>query len=111
MDKETLNYFSSRLAKEPFEDVIAAIEKIQDQPREPGETALPEIGALLALVKAMGVARINRINSAGKNTFVGFTCPSCKLSTSGYVTDDDYRTRYCPRCGQEMGQRHRERVA
>ena len=40
MDEKTLQIYSSRLATERFDDVISAIECIQEMPREAGETAL-----------------------------------------------------------------------
>lgn len=59
-----LNLYSKRLEKERFDDVIAALETIQDLPRGEGELAFPEIGAILAMVNVCAVSRQNRARRA-----------------------------------------------
>jgi hypothetical protein len=60
VDASTLELFSRRLAKERFEDVVAAIEKIGEMPREEGQAAFPELGLILSMTSVMALARHNR---------------------------------------------------
>jgi hypothetical protein len=46
--------------KENHEDVIAAIEKLGELPREEGQPSFPDIGTILAVAGVMRVARHNR---------------------------------------------------
>jgi hypothetical protein len=121
MDQQTLSLYSSKLATECFEDVISAIGKIEVMPREAGETALPEIGTILAMVKVAGVARENRVRNAGRTVLSRWRCPECGVTMAGYITPDDYERRSChgiPKrkhntgeiCGAAMEQVHREHV-
>lgn len=95
MDEKTLQLYASRLATERFDDVIAAIETIQEMPREAGETALPEIGAILAMVKVRGISRVNREATADRTVLARWQCPECGVYASGYIRPDDADTRYC----------------
>ena len=49
----TLTAFSEGLLKEPFEDVIATIQKIAESPRRDRETACPDFGTLLVAVRSI----------------------------------------------------------
>jgi hypothetical protein len=60
VDALTLGLYSRRLARERHEDVIAAIEKIADMPRDEGQPAFPEIGLILNMTGMMATARHNR---------------------------------------------------
>ena len=51
LDKMTLSLYSKRLAQENVEDVLAGIETIQDLPREEGDLAFPEVGAILSTAR------------------------------------------------------------
>ena len=95
MDEKTLNIYSSRLVKERYDDVISAIDCIQEMPREAGETALPEIGAILAMIKVRATSRINREANADCTALARWKCPECGVFASGYIRPDDADTRYC----------------
>lgn len=94
IDVSTLKLYSARLEQEPVDDVIDAIEKLQDTPRGEGELALPEIGVLLAMTRAAGVARANR-RSAHLKDLARWRCPSCNATRCGYIDTSDFATRYC----------------
>jgi hypothetical protein len=49
----TLTAFSEGLSKEPFEDVIATIQKIAESPRRDRETACPDFGTLLVVIRSI----------------------------------------------------------
>ena len=49
----TLTAFSEGLSKEPFEDVIATIQKIAESPRRERETACPDFGTLLVAIRSI----------------------------------------------------------
>ena len=49
----TLETFAAGLSKEPFEDVIATIQKIAESPRHCKETACPDYGTLLVAIRSL----------------------------------------------------------
>lgn len=111
LDASTLKLYSARLASERFDDVIAALEHLQEQPRQEGETALPEIGAILALVGVMAVRRVNREGAAKDLEFIAWKCSSCKIVTTGFyprLAKKASETRYCQRASQKAGARSGE---
>lgn len=91
---------------------MAALQKIQEQPRETGEASIPEIGVILAVVDAMKVARINRESSAGRHFLARWKCPECSATQADFITEDDHRPRYCRTygCHKPMEQTFRERA-
>lgn len=108
IDTSTLKLYSARLANERFEDVIAALEHIQEQPRAEGETALPEIGTILALVGVMAVRRVNREGAAKDLEFIAWRCSSCKIVTTGFyprLAKKALEVRHCQRASQKTGAR------
>jgi hypothetical protein len=52
-DQTTLETFAAGLSKEPFEDVIATIQKIAESPRRERETACPDYGTLLVSIRSI----------------------------------------------------------
>ena len=110
-DKTTFSLYSKRLMQENVEDVVTALQQIQELPREDFESAIPAMPDIIALVKAAGVARVNRETASQRTTLVGHKCRQCRLTSSGYVADNDRATRYCRRCGEPMHEVYRERVA
>jgi hypothetical protein len=64
LDKETLSLYSGRLLRESFDDVVVALEKIAEMPREQYETALPDMGTVLDMVRIAGQSRANRAEAA-----------------------------------------------
>jgi hypothetical protein len=126
LDKETLSLYSARLAREPFDDVITALEQISEMPREQYETALPDMGTILELVKGCGIARQHRETAAKDQEYIGWKCRICK----GVVADfypvarrAHLEVRYCQRqsqkpeakqgeiCGGNLDVVHREATA
>ena len=90
-----ITLYSERLAAESFEDVIAALTKIQETPREEGELALPEIGAMLKAVAVMKSIRVARERAALNLQFVAWKCPACSVTCSGFLSPGSHELRYC----------------
>lgn len=111
LDASTLKLYSARLARERFEDVIAALEKLQEMPRAEGETALPDIATILAMVTVMGIQRGNRERKNARPFLVGRRCSACCYSHSAFVAEDDMRGKKCPHCGTAMTEFARVRAS
>ena len=109
-DKLTLELFSRRLAQENLEDVITALQQIQELPREEFESAIPCIADIVAVVKAAGIARISRETNGKRSVLVGYECPKCKYRTADFLEPDHYPKRYCRRCPTAMNEIHRENL-
>jgi len=77
--------------------VIAALEKLSQMKRADYEPALPEIGAVLALVESERVSRENRSQAKTSERLVRWQCPSCKLTTCGFPSSNDALDRRCYR--------------
>lgn len=101
MDSSTLSVYAKRLSKEHFEDVITALEKIAEMPRHEGELAFPEVGAVLAMVEVVRIARHNREMVAHNQRLVVWKCPACKCQQTGFLEKgvDAFRT-----CQRPVGQ-------
>ena len=95
IDASTLSLYSKRLFKEPIEDVIAALEKIQEMPRKEGELGLPEIGIILAAVASQGFTRRARDANASMTQLVRWKCPECGVFSSGFISPADHDLRRC----------------
>lgn len=96
LDKPTLLLYSQRLAKEPTEDVVSALEALGDLPRAEGEMSLPEIGAILKLVEVERLARINRTKVAAERKMVCWGCPACGGRMTGFLAPGESTDRACP---------------
>jgi hypothetical protein len=99
-ESDQLVMYSNRLASKipeigEVEDVIAAIEKVADMPRESGELAFPEIGTLIALSTVMKVQRRNREAAASERHLVRFHCRTCGVQTAGFLLRGDEEVRVC----------------
>jgi DNA-directed RNA polymerase subunit RPC12/RpoP len=119
-----LTLYSKRLVKERLEDVVSALEMIQDLPREEGELAFPEVGTILSTVGVCALSRRNRARMAHQTVLVHYRCPDCGVYRSGWIPPDDHAPRRCngiPRdrrtdnnpdgvrvCGALMDEVHRE---
>lgn len=53
--KETLRLYSQRLADEDLARVEKALIKIAETPRKEGESAFPDLGTILAAIKAQPI--------------------------------------------------------
>ena len=95
LDATTRDLYAKRLAQEQAIDVIPAIEKIQELPREEGQTALPELGVILAMARTMEVARHNREESVRDMLVSRWECPKCGTVQSGHVSPFDNTPRIC----------------
>lgn len=109
LDASTISLYSSRLAQEPFEDVIAALEKIAEMPRKDYEPALPEIGTVLGMVDVMRTSRENREKASRDNLLAQWRCPNCRYTQAGFISLDDCKPRYCRRCTKPMLQTERQK--
>ena len=115
----TLSLYSKRLAQENVEDVLAGIETIQDLPREEGDLAFPEVGAILSTARVCRVARINREAAAKVTVLVRWRCPECGITLCDWISPSDDAPRVCKGipskgpsdvvCGAIMDEVHRER--
>lgn len=125
-----ISSYATRLAQEDFRDVINAIEKFQELPREKGDPAFPEIGLLLEMARVAGIARRNAVkygqtseSGEPRTILARWQCPDCAVTCSGYITADDRQPRRCqgipksgsiefrpdgkPICGAVLVQTHR----
>ena len=95
----TLETFAAGLSKEPFDDVIATLQKIAESPRRDRETACPDFGTLLVAIRSIRhpqrhlrgiVAKLARI--------FGVTVDEELLSlyeeVAGHRTDEDMDQAY-----------------
>ena len=85
LDRSTLTAYSKRLNREPEQDVLLALEKLAELPRKEYESAIPDLGSLLDLVKVCTVSRINRSNAERAKRLVRWKCPECGVSCAGWV--------------------------
>jgi hypothetical protein len=97
MDVDSLSLYANRLVKEPFEDLETALEKLSEMPRQNYESAIPEIGGLLALVKAMTVARHNRM-AENLPVWQEQVCPKCGERVGGTVPRGEQGRTWCVPC-------------
>ena len=75
VDSPTLKLYSKKLANERLDDLLAAIE-LSDMPREPGEVAFFEVGAIRQMAHVMAAARLNR-ERAEREYLQQQQCPKC----------------------------------
>jgi hypothetical protein len=87
------------------DDVMRALEQLQEMPRREGESALPEIGAILALIGAAAVARRNREACAVDQEYIVWRCAACKGTVAGFYPKGGEPTvaRHCQRQLQGIG--------
>lgn len=83
--KEAKLLYTNRLCKEPVQDVVVALEKLGEAERGEYEAAIPEIGALLSLVKTVTIARLNRLEAEKKKRLIRWQCPECKVGSTAWV--------------------------
>lgn len=94
-DQTTLTLYSNRLARETEEDVLLALEKLAEMPRHEYESALPDIGGVLALVDVCRIARQNRAEIEKNKKLFYFRCPDCGFEESGYFAPAAVIERRC----------------
>jgi hypothetical protein len=98
LDKETLSLYSGRLLRESFDDVVVALEKIAEMPREQYETALPDMGTVLDMVRIAGQSRANRAEAAKDVELIGWQCKTCRRTMSGFHPREENaaaEVKYC----------------
>jgi len=95
LTRDSLQLFSSRLAKEHTPDVLAVLGKLGETARAEYESAIPEMGALLRLIEAESIARQNRSAAAKSERLVRWQCPTCKATLSGFPRSTDDLFRKC----------------
>jgi hypothetical protein len=84
-----LQAYADRLAKEDIDDVMLALEKLSEQPKGEYETALPDLGNLLAVVDSNRRIRIaHAADESGKKLFY-FDCAYCGVNYSGHFAPTD----------------------
>lgn len=94
LDKEILSLFSKRLLQENYDDVISALAKLQEMPREQGEPALPDIGTILTSVRMQANIRKSRAVK-GRVELVTWNCPKCGVRSSGHLEPEASKQRSC----------------
>jgi transcription elongation factor Elf1 len=45
-----------------------------------------------------------------RTTYARYKCPDCPYTCSGYVEENDFKTRHCKTCGQPMIEEFRGRI-
>ena len=78
--------------------MLLALEKLAEMPRQEYESALPDLGSMLALVDVCRIARLNRRSSEKNRRLHYFTCDYCGFSESGFYVPTDPRLeekRFC----------------
>lgn len=95
MAADSLSLYAERLAREPFEDVELALQKLSELERKEYELAIPEIGALISLVKVCNVARLNRLEGERNRKVVGWKCPDCGFTMTAFLLPHESRERRC----------------
>ena len=107
MDATTLRLYSSRLANENLEDVLAACHKLKELPRQEGDPSFPAVETILSMVGVMETAR--KATEAPELYLVGFQCKTCKLTAAAYYPADATLPMHCKvfrggvECGGELG--------
>jgi len=107
LEKEHLSLYPARLVLEDLEDVLTSLRKLQEMPREKGEMALPELGAILQLVRYVHEERIRLSRARVPSVLVRWKCQHCYVTISGFVGVGADLKRKC-RCGQPMDVVHQE---
>jgi len=95
IDQDSLRLYTARLVKENAGDVICALQKLAEMPRENFETAMPDLATILALVSAEGVSRQNRSEAARSQRLVLWECPDCGTRLSGFPSAGQSLERRC----------------
>jgi hypothetical protein len=111
---QTLEFYSKRLAEENTDDLCAALAEFQERPREEGESALPDVGTILGLVRVRGRIRKAKQRDQAGERFVRWNCPECRSTITGFVPPGADLTRYCkgiPQCKHEGGEHCGVRMA
>ena len=85
LSKDAKELYTTRLSREPLQDVLLSLDKLGEAERGEYETAIPEIGGLLALVKTVTIARLNRLEAEKKKRLVRWQCPECRVGSSAWV--------------------------
>jgi hypothetical protein len=93
--KDALKLYTDRLAQEPLEDVLEALGKLGEQPKKEFESAVPEIGAILALVHLCTLARQNRDAATKSQRMVRWKCEECGTTACGFPSTSDALERRC----------------
>jgi hypothetical protein len=107
VDATTLRLFSSRLANENLEDVLAACHKLGELPRQEGDPSFPAVETILSMVEVMQTAR--KAREAPERYLVAFQCKACKLTATAYYASDATLPTRCNvwrggiPCGGELG--------
>jgi len=76
LDAKMLSLYAQRLSKERLEDVLAALTRIQDQPRQEGELSFPEVGAIISMARSAGRQRQEQDRDLHEY-FQQQVCPVC----------------------------------
>lgn len=91
LDKETLKLYTAKLIRYDVDDVMLALEKLSEMPREEYQSAIPDIGGIIALVQVCRNARINRAEADKNKKLFYFSCSICGHSESAYFIPTDPR--------------------
>lgn len=91
LDAATITLYSTRLAKDALQDVLFALDRLSEMPRGEYESALPDLGALLALVETCRISRQNRAEMEHNKRLFYFNCDHCGHNESGHYAPSDPR--------------------
>lgn len=93
--------------------MMAALEKLAEMKREQYDPALPEMGELLAMVRACAVAREHREMSASSKRLVRWQCVDCRVTCCDFPAANEPLQRRCqgiPRDGSTAKDSHGRRI-
>lgn len=99
IDKEAKRLYLEKLSEEPVQDVLMAIEKLGELKRQEFESAIPDVGSLLALVRVCTVARRNR-EAANREIYQQQICPRCNSVVGMMVQVGAQMRTWCMPCQQ-----------
>lgn len=104
---EAKRLYVAKLSQKPIGDVLYALEKLGDMARREYENAIPDSGALLALVDACTAARRNRAEMEKRRALVAWTCPDCGSRTSSFLMPGQSTDRRCQSPYKKISERQR----
>lgn len=97
LDKEAKRLYLEKLSEEPVQDVLMALEKLGELKRQEFESAIPDVGSLLALVSGCTVARHSR-EAASREVYQQQICPKCSSVVGMMMPVDSQFHTYCLPC-------------
>lgn len=93
--KDATRLYAVRLSREYLPDVLDALGSIGELKRGDYEPAVPELGAIMAMVSAARTARMNREQAKRDLQLVSWRCVTCGHTMCGWVPTGADLERIC----------------